>query len=478
VNRSTLRRLAPVAAVLAAASSLAGAVAAKPPPKASGPSIGFTQPIYVDTTLAGGEPIVMANPLRGTLVYTSHEGTTHLYRNGIESSPFGDFQFVSNYCNQVNIWTSTDGGATWQRDHYLDSAVPCPASPPQGEGFSDPDLTMDDGGRMYNTGIDLVNDAVFSSGDGGRTWDKGTSFCHDGDRPWLAGGKPDEVFLASNTEEGSPSHEIFQSTDGGNSCSLSGISDGGSLAGHGSYTGDGKIYADSTRDRLIEPEVFDDGLGVGTWTRGAAAFTPHFAVQTSLFSHWPAIALDSGNNVYLVWDTNDPSTSPNKVQYVYSKDFGSTWSAPITVAAPSNARVFWPWISAGDAGKISIVWYQTNPGELVDLDSTAAHIQIYEETVTEANTAKPTVYGPVNAAGRTIHVGSVCQGGTTCVATGQDRRLGDFFTNALDARGCVLIASGDTRMTDPLTGAEFPTARPIFMRQNVGPALRGNGTCS
>src|SRR5436853_5196246 len=36
----------------------------------------------------------------------------------------------------------------------------------------------------------------------------------------------------------------------------------------------------------------------------------------------------------------------------------------------------------------------------------------------------------VNAAGRLIHNDNVCQGGTTCVATGQDRRLGDFFTNA------------------------------------------------
>ena len=106
MNRSSLRRLAPLAALLAAASAFAAAGVAKPPPKSSGPSIAFSQPSYVDTTLAGGEPIVMADTLHGTLVYTSHEGTTHLYRNGIVSSPFGDFQFVSNYCNQVNIWTT------------------------------------------------------------------------------------------------------------------------------------------------------------------------------------------------------------------------------------------------------------------------------------------------------------------------------------------------------------------------------------
>jgi hypothetical protein len=77
-----------------------------------------------------------------------------------------------------------------------------------------------------------------------------------------------------------------------------------------------------------------------------------------------------------------------------------------------------------------------------------------------------------------VHTGWVCQGGTLCVATGQDRRLGDYFTNALDARGCVIIASGDTKLLDPTTGAPYPTARPLFVRQNAGPALYGSKSCS
>jgi hypothetical protein len=77
-----------------------------------------------------------------------------------------------------------------------------------------------------------------------------------------------------------------------------------------------------------------------------------------------------------------------------------------------------------------------------------------------------------------IHVHStVCQGGTTCVATGQDRRLGDFFTNALDPRGCELIASGDTTQPNPIDGGPRPTALPILIRQTSGPALVGKGTC-
>ena len=62
----------------------------------------------------------------------------------------------------------------------------------------------------------------------------------------------------------------------------------------------------------------------------------------------------------------------------------------------------------------------------------------------------------------------MCQSGTTCVATGQDRRLGDFFTDAVDQNGCVMIASGETT-TDPSAA----TSRPLFIQQTNGDSLTG-----
>ena len=458
------------------------------------PGVKFAPAVYVDQALAGGEPEVIADPMHGTLIYTAHEGTTHLYRDGIVSSPWGDFSFVSNYCNQVNIWTSPDGGVNWYRDRYLDS--PCPTSPAINTGFSDPDLTLDASGRLYDTGIDLVNDALFSSSDGGLTWDKGTADCHDGDRPWLAGGKANQVFLATDTVEGSGSgHQVFVSNDGGNTCSLTGIPDNGSLPDGGSFSGFGKLYYDPLNGSVVEPAIFDHpdgsfGVGISTMPAGGSSFTPHEGLRgTSMFAHWPAIALDSAGTVYLVWDTDDRQAgtsggcdgartpAPNKIMLIYTKDLGNTWSAPITVAAPASARVFWPWVAAGDAGKVSVVWYQTEAGELADLDCQPAHIHVFESTILNATSTKRTAQ-TVDAVGRYVHFDNVCQGGTTCVATGQDRRLGDYFTNAIDARGCVLIATGDTLLTDPATGAPYPTARPLFLRQNSGPALRGSNTCS
>src|SRR3954447_4883528 len=116
---------------------------------------GFTAPSYVDTTLAGGEPLVLADTAHHTLIYTSHEGTTHLYRPGFTSLE----PVLFNYRNQVNMWTSADGGASWRRVEFPPGFSTNPA---QNTGFSDPDLTQDEGGRVYNTGIDLVNDSIFS----------------------------------------------------------------------------------------------------------------------------------------------------------------------------------------------------------------------------------------------------------------------------------------------------------------------------
>src|SRR5205807_4018424 len=159
-------------------------------------------------------------------------------------------------------------------------------------------------------------------------------------------------------------------------------------------TGFGKLYFDRAKNRLAEPTVYSDangnavGVGVSTWSRGDAAFTPHFITHTSLVGFFPVLAIDAADTIYTVWTPNDrqPGTTggcsgaetpaPNSVMLSHSTDFGKTWSAPVTIYRPANARAFWPWITAGDAGKISVVWYQTSTGELSDLDCQFAHVHV------------------------------------------------------------------------------------------------------
>jgi hypothetical protein len=474
-----------VATVVAAFLVMPGAALA-----AGGPAVGFDKPVYVDSELAGGEPLIFADYKHGTIIYSSHEGTTHLYRPGF-TAPLGDINFAGNYRNQVNIWTSKNDGQTWQRTVFGQTGFA--TDPSKNTGFSDPDLTQDEGGRVYDTGIDLANDAIFSTNDGGLTWDKGNPDCHDGDRPWLAGAKKDEVFMAADGN--TSGHVIVRSGDGGDTCETDEIPDNGPTR-----NGYGKLFYDHNTEQLMEPELYFDGngkvksIGLATWSRGDKEFTPHFIANTTLFGHFPSIAIDAADNIYLTWDTNerdpngtggcggDPTPLPNTIQMAVSKDHGITWSLH-TIAAPASARVLWPWAVAGDPGRVSVVWYQTD--KVVDPDCAGdvnppPKYSVMEAQIFGADGASPAIT-TVDAAGRPISAGGVCQGGTTCVATGQDRRLGDYFTNAIDQRGCVIIASGDTMMKDAFTGGELPTSRPIFIRQSSGPPLytgTGRGDCS
>jgi len=114
--------------------------------------------------------------------------------------------------------------------------------------------------------------------------------------------------------------------------------------------------------------------------------------------------------------------------------------------------------------------------QIVDLACQTAKISARAATVIGATaTTRRSRRGPHR---RPVADNNICQNGTTCVATGEDRRLGDFFTNALDARGCTIIGTGDSSTKDPVTGGERNIALPLFVQQNSGPALRGGGDCS
>jgi hypothetical protein len=484
------------------------AAAAAVPASAHAASLRFTAPVFVDRTLAGGEPSNAYATRSGLLVYTSHEGTTHLFSSAIPGAPAESGGFIFNYHNQVNIWTSADQGKSWQ-------LVPFGAATnPFATGFSDPDLTQDSAGNIYNTGIDLANDALFSSQDGGKTWPTGTPQCHEGDRPWLAGGKANEVFLSTDTEEAG--HVIYRSTDAGASCDPNGIPDHGSTPDGGTYQGQGKLYYDHTRGSLVEPVYYYnpngivDGVGVGilrnassAFGNPSAAFTDVHVATTTAFSHWPAMAIDSKGNYYLVWDTDarDPNSTngcpatdsgsessgsvppqnaqtplANQVLMSVSTDGGATWGSPRVVASYPGHRLLWPWITAGSAGNVGVVWYQYDSVVDPDCAPSTATVSVMAARISGATGGHPSET-VVDAAGRAIHSGSICAGGTTCAAdnviTGEDRRLGDYFTVNTDRRGCLIVATGDTTLTDAVTGQPSPISHPLFLRQDGGPSLTG-----
>ena len=469
------RRLAWTAAVAGVA---ALSVAASPSFGSSKSPVGFAKPAYVDKQLAGGEPIAYYDRAHQTYIYSSHEGTTHTLHDGVGGAPVGTTDWSSNYRNQVNIWTSRDGHK-WNRVDLAGTGFA--SDPSKNQGFSDPDLTQDDGGRVYDTGIDLANDALFSSRDGGHTWDRGTINCHEGDRPWLAGAHKNEVFLANDPTYSTGGHTIWRSTNGGNSCGDFGIGDYGT--GYGGY---GKLYYNRANGSLVEPVIYGSGsganaIGVGILPHASKAFNKQkgafhpirISATRGLLTHFPGLALDSAGNIYLSW-TDDPSNGKNSVWFAEMNPNGKILIKPHVVSHPGTT-VLWPWIIAGSPGNASIVWYQYNKVVPDPDTATSGKVYVYQATLLHQGTRHAKRY-IVNASGRPVHEGGICQGGTTCVATGQDRRLGDYLTNALDPRGCVMIATGDTMSPDPVTGGARAWSLPLFIQQNAGPSLM-HGSC-
>ena len=445
--------------------------------------MGFAPPQYVATDIGGGEPTIFYDPVHKLYVYTAHEGTTHtLVADGV-TAPLADATWATNYRNQVNIWTSPDA-TTWTRTSLDGTGFT--SNPANNTGFSDPDITQDESGRIYNTGIDLVNDALYSSGDGGKTWDTGTPQCHDGDRPWLAAGPPKTVWLGNQPETGGGGHTVWESTDGGASCGSTGIKDSGA---YGKLLYD-DILGSPDYGALVEP-VPDIGasnsgnIGVSVLPNAVAAFqnptaptskfTQHVATHTDgEQTNFPVIAFDAVGNLYLSW-ADAPSNGQTTVWLTESKDGGVTWSAPLAVAHPGTT-VLWPWIVAGSDGNVGVTWYQYDQAAS-NLEKATGNMTVWAaDVIGMGGPTAPAIYS-VDAAGRPIHQGAICTSGTTCEASGIDRRLGDYFTNYLDPNGCQIIATGDTMTPDGVTAKDRPWSLPLFLHQNSGPSLLTGKTC-
>ncbi len=550
---------------------------------------------YVDNALAGGEPFVIYSHAGSDLVYAAHQGTTHLDKNGVPTvdsacdvlppgnTPKG---FVCSYTNHINQWYSTDGGVTWT----LVSATnnPLAGTTAASTGFSDPSLTEDappaSSGpqNIYDTGIDLANDALYASNDGGKTWN-GTPQCTEGDRPWLAGGQNGEVFLATDLEvpaaNGASGHAYFHglveetgTTIATITCNQDAISDpaGGDAQDYYDRNGDActtltvspPCPGADTGDIIEGASGFSDGgFGIGVLPDASSAWPAATAINNTgaptgkfidsegtncktnaeignptpgaagtdatlcseLGPITPEIAIDQGNTTYVVWATNPRSSSngngcsgasaaggpailPNSIYMIYTKDEGKTWSTPLTIADPSTSggnTLLWPFVTAGAAGNVAVVWYQSTQLTDPDCDSegiltgTPTPWTLQEATIFNA-TGSTGAYPPASSVntfpaevpynsvnppqlvahpGGVFHTGGVCQSGTTCVATGQDRRLGDYFTAALDQNGCVVIATGDTNIVDQTTGGQLDLSRPVFLQQASGPSLTTGQQC-
>ncbi|HVU74241.1 MAG TPA: hypothetical protein VHE83_14845 [Mycobacteriales bacterium] len=185
---------------------------------------------------------------------------------------------------------------------------------------------------------------------------------------------------------------------------------------------------------------------------------------------FPTVAVDHAGNVYLSWVDD----TKYQVHLAVSHDQGKTWGPTMTVnGAPAKTTIM-PWIVAGDAGRIDIVYYGTaNPKNPT---SNYGPWNAYMIQSLDAASTKPHFAQQVMT-DRPNHIDPICLSGlgcTTDTSPAGDRELGDFFKVTIDATGRALVSfnDGDNQLgTHDATGPGPSPSFAHFVRQASGPSL-------
>jgi len=147
------------------------------------------------------------------------------------------------------------------------------------------------------------------------------------------------------------------------------------------------------------------------------------------------VSIDRAGNVYSVYSDD------HHVYYSFSTDHGKTWSGPYLITTTNGTQIF-PWSSAGDAGKLDVVYYQTPYYDGINTPdnypNTAAWTVGFAQNL---NALTPGSSWARQSASQTNHFGGVCESGVTC--TGNRDLFDDFGVAASPTTGLASIIYSD-----------------------------------
>ncbi len=471
--RRILRTASTMGALTLAATALTGAAAAATTDDGAAACVApapmsFTMD-YIDTSRAGGEPIMTRHP-DGQLLWGSHAGTTHFY-SPTAASPETS-AFVEEYEGQTYYYV-TDDGEAWD----FVPRTPVDASPTSGlpnTGFSDPEFAIDEDGTVYISEINLANIAVSRSTDGGRTYELVNALAFtSSDRQWMAADRGGELYMAANgfgggsfpaDAVGNVGHFIAKSTDGGLTWGAASTTN---------PNGEADIQVDQDRGILYELASSGGTLEMARFPKIREETTDftveRFPIVSGVSVQDPTFDMDAAGNLYASW--YDPGSDLGRgVFFSASTDQGATWSAPVRVDADARDDV-WPWIAVGAPGQVAITWLQSDfettsdrPGEAGGTEARWDVMVAHSDSGLGCVDGTPARFTATTASSEPVHTGTICQHGTVCQADLTDRRLGDYHSVEVGADGRVHVAVSDTRQGGAV-------ALPLHLRQVDGPLL-------
>jgi hypothetical protein len=245
---------------------------------------------------------------------------------------------------------------------------------------------------------ELCGAEISWSDDGGRTWQTnpavgcpamGSESVLEGPAPATGsrpGGYPHVVYYCANASDLSPSNLwCYRSLDGGGSFSFTGgfpdpPPQPGCNTEHAARPGavgtDGYLYFPVFQCGALSMAISRD--------EGASWQLVHIGTESVQDMYTTSVAVDPGGNVYLAWIEGVPGGSsqpagggPNPATEAIdgtgipmlsvSRDHGTHWSAPVSVAPPGVRNAETIAIAAHGPGQLAISYLaNTNSGKLVD----------------------------------------------------------------------------------------------------------------
>ena len=196
------------------------------------------------------------------------------------------------------------------------------------------------------------------------------------------------------------------------------------------------------------------------------------------------MTLDDAGNLYVTWaqapvdGTTGQVSGSSQIYMAVSTNHGATWGPPIrvTAATPNLQTSLFPWIVAGDPGRVDIVWYGTPtlgscPNQPCGSSAITAHWSVMmAQSLNAIVNGKP---NPNPSFATTLvsevsnHYGSICTFGISCT-TGGDRGLLDFISVTIGLKGEANVVWADAVNQD---GGSTSAAIIGFNRQYSGPSL-------
>ena len=405
---------------------------------------------YIASTFTFSAPLQLQRPL--SLIFFQSGGEPE-----IKSDIFGNIYVTAIQGNPggVDLWKSTDKGATFPYLGEPDGAQDKCTTVPQcaGLGGGDDSIDVSAGGYLYVSSLWQGNVTVSTSKDGGtggtttdQAWqvNPAAATVISDDRQWLAAYGPNILNMTYRMAPGTGDLFFAKSTDAGKTFGVPElIRSGDSVEGNlvvDPYNGN--LYTTTIpSNALTQIHLLKSTDGGTTWAESTIYTGP---VGSDPAHKFTILAVDRGGNLHLVFGLRNPDNSYH-VYLMSSPDQGVTWLAPVQVDNGTGNSKFgvMPWVVAGSPGVVDITWLGSTSSPTT---FPSAWYVFFAQTTNALSTIPAFTQTQVTT--NSIHDQDICFNGGGCADNPSqspgNRDLLEYYTMTLDRDGNAAIAYSDT----------------------------------